>query len=126
MIIECGDRRLVSDRFGWTIEKKTIVQDGKNAGKVRWREDRPAYPASLPQACEMLYERVLKEGGTVTPPEFLDALSHAYQSVSKYFTKMRDIGKQTIIEEERAALSAWSPNGDDPWYEINRQAEKPE
>lgn len=59
MIINCGKRRLKSYRYGWQIE---IQATDKKTGVTEWREDRPAYPANLEQACEILCERTLADG----------------------------------------------------------------
>ena len=61
MIITCGNRRLVSDRFGWTIQQVHVPAKGRYAGEDVWLEDRPAYPATLERGLEMLLERIIKE-----------------------------------------------------------------
>lgn len=80
MIIDCGNRRLVSNRFGWKIE---ILAETKKGEKV-WREDRPAYPASLAAACETLCERILTDGGDCTIAELPERLILAASAVRRY------------------------------------------
>lgn len=89
MIIECGNRRLVSYRYGWRIEVKTEVREGPNAGKVRWVEDRPAYPANLTQACEVLCERALTDNPDMTISQLPDALKRAASAVRRYMESAR-------------------------------------
>jgi len=85
MIINCGKRRLVSDRFGWKIEIQHVYgKDSKKAGETYWTEDRPAYPANLPQACEMLCERIAKESEGDTPDGLVKALKDAAIEVKQY------------------------------------------
>lgn len=91
MIIECGKRRLVSDRFGWKIEiQKVFTEKSKNHGQSYWDEDAPAYPATLAQACEMLAERILKESGTTTPNKLVNELRAATHAVHKYMEIARN------------------------------------
>ena len=61
MIISIGDRRMVSDRFGWKIEIRHVPTKGAHAGEDVWMEDRPAYPATLPRGLEMVLERMIKD-----------------------------------------------------------------
>jgi hypothetical protein len=86
VIISVGDRRMVSDRFGWKIEKSHVPKKGAHAGETVWAEDRPAYPATLTRGLELLLERILKEapdtdiGGLVQTirsarKELLDSIS---------------------------------------------------
>lgn len=89
MIIDCGNRRLVSDRYGWMIQIKRTIKKGERAGETEWREDRPAYPATLSQGCQMLAERILKESDTVTPDGMVEALQNAVHQVNRYMEMAR-------------------------------------
>lgn len=89
MIIMCGKRRLVSYRYGWLIEIQQEVQSGENKGQIAWREDRPAYPASLTDALETLCERELVDGGDITLDQLPEALKQASSTVRKYMTLAR-------------------------------------
>jgi len=94
MIINCGNRRLVSDRFGWKIEiQHTYGKDSKKAGETYWTEDRPAYPANLPQACEMLCERIAKESDDDTPDGLVEAMKNAAAEVRQYMEMARNCAK---------------------------------
>ena len=86
MIIDCGRRRLVSERYGWKIE---IQHLNKKTGVLDWREDRPAYPSSLAQALEMLCERVLTDGPDLTITELPEALKTAAREVRRYMELAR-------------------------------------
>lgn len=86
MIINAGNRRLVSSRFGWRIEVKAVNQ---KTGAERWVEDRPAYPSSLAQACEMLCERVLTDGPDLTIDQLPGALRNAEKEVRRYMQLAR-------------------------------------
>jgi hypothetical protein len=86
MIIDCGKRRLVSDRWGWKIEIRHINQ---KTGATEWREDRPAYPSSLAQALEALCERILTDGPDLTITQLPDALKTAAREVRHYMELAR-------------------------------------
>jgi hypothetical protein len=86
MIIDCGQRRIVSDRYGWQIQK----YHKSEAGNVRWREDAPAYPATLAQACQMVAERIFKESGDTTPSRMVSELRQASHAVHKYMEIARN------------------------------------
>lgn len=86
MIIPCGKRRLVSYRYGWMIQ---IQRHNKITDEMEWREDRPAYPANLAQACEMLCERVLTDADTCEPDDLVDALRNAARDVKACFAEAR-------------------------------------
>ena len=86
MIIECGERRLVSYTYGWMIQKL----HKSRSGNIRWREDPPAYPSTLAQACQMLAERILKESGDTTPSGMVRELQAAVHTVHKYMEKARN------------------------------------
>ena len=86
MIIECGERRIVSDRYGWQIQKS----HKQKSGDIRWREDAPAYPATLSQACQMVAERILKESGDTTPSKLVKELQRASHAVHKYMEIARN------------------------------------
>ena len=85
MYIECGKRRLCGQRFGWKIE---ILHTSKK-GEQSWQEDRPAYPASLSQALEMVLEREVKDQGDMTVHELPDALKRASHAVHEYMERAR-------------------------------------
>ena len=89
MIISCGPRRLVSDRFGWKIEIQHIPAKGTKAGQIEWKEDRPAYPATLSQALEMVCERELQDQGDMAVTDLADALKRAAHNVREYMMKAR-------------------------------------
>lgn len=62
MIINCGPRRIVRDRYGYKIEIRHVLgKDSKRAGEVIWKEDSPAFPASLSNALEVVYERTIAD-----------------------------------------------------------------
>jgi hypothetical protein len=85
MIINCGKRRLVSYEYGWRIEiEKTKSEKSALAGQKYWAEDSPAYPATLAQACEMVWERELKEMPDVDITHLPEALKTAAATVRKY------------------------------------------
>jgi len=84
MIILCGKRRLVSYVYGWRIE---IQHAGKKG--IRWKEDAPAYPATLAQACEMVLERELTDGPDITIAELPEALKNAAHTVREYLKLAR-------------------------------------
>ena len=86
MIIECGKRRLVSERFCWKIE---ILHTSKK-GKKSWKEDRPAYPATLAQALEMVYEREIRDMGDMACTDVVDACKSAYHAVRQYAQLARE------------------------------------
>jgi len=91
MIINCGKRRLVSGRFGWKIEAQRVRgKESKSPGEVYWAEDRPAYPASLAQACEMLCERIAKESDCDTPDGLVEAMRNAATEVRRYMEMARN------------------------------------
>jgi len=91
MIILCGRRRLVSDKFGWTIQIKKVGEAGKRKGKTRWEPDRPAYPRNLAQGLEMIHEREVKDMGEISVTELTDALKAAYVTVKEYAKKAREV-----------------------------------
>jgi len=65
-------------------------EDSKSPGDVYWAEDRPAYPASLAQACEMLCERIAKESDGDTPDGLVDAMRNAATEVRRYMEMARN------------------------------------
>jgi len=77
MIITCGNRRLVSDRYGWTLQIHREGVSGKHAGKLVWVDDRPAHPASLTHGLQIIAERLLTDGPDVDITELADALRAA-------------------------------------------------
>jgi len=85
MIINCGKRRIVSYPYGWRIDIVKVTKKGEQV----WREDSPAYPSSLAQACEMVLERELKEGPDVSINQLPEALKNAAGSVRKYMALAR-------------------------------------
>lgn len=86
MIIQCGKRRLCSYAYGWRIE----IQHVTKSGAIVYREDRPAYPASLAQACENLLERELADGPDLTIDQLPEALKTATATVRKYLQQARE------------------------------------
>ena len=86
MIINCGKRRIVSYTYGWKIE---IEKTKEKSGERYWSEDRPAWPASLAQALEMVCERELKDSPDITIHQLPDALRTAYSAVHKYMEQAR-------------------------------------
>jgi len=88
MIIDCGKRRLVSYRYGWMIQ---IRRKHKKTGEIRWREDPPAYPASLSQACQMMAERIFSDGDDITPDQIPAALKAAVHKVHLYMEQARKL-----------------------------------
>lgn len=86
MIINCGNRRIVSYKYGWKIE---IQKRHKETRKLYWDEDRPAYPATLAQALEMVFERMVKEEGEIAPSELLRTLRDASGQVRHYMELAR-------------------------------------
>ena len=90
MIIDCGNRRLVSDRYGWTIQIKKVRESGNNIGEERWEPDRPAYPCSLARALEMITEREMQESGDIGLTDVTAALNTAYKSIHDYMKKVRE------------------------------------
>jgi hypothetical protein len=86
-VIQCGPkRRIVRERHGWKLERKT------EAGN--WKKDAPAYPANLGHACEMIAERILVDRDVELCPEDLAAaLGHAVVALEEYFTRARHIGQ---------------------------------
>lgn len=82
MIINCGRRRIKPDRFNWTVER---LSDEGN-----WIPDRPAYPASLAQALQMILERTLcdRDEG-IDVKDLPRALQAAYREVLTYTRKAR-------------------------------------
>lgn len=67
------DYRVTGQRYGWTIQKRRQHKEGKHVGEYYWKDDQPAYPASLPQAIGMIHERLFKaNGGTVSLKEAVD------------------------------------------------------
>lgn len=81
MIIQINnDYRLVGYRYGWRIEEK---------GKKGWKESRPAYPASLPRACEAVAERILANGTDTDLNGAVQRLTKAASDVRKAFELAR-------------------------------------
>jgi hypothetical protein len=94
MIINCGRRRIVSDRYGFTIEIKTVIQSGKREGQEEWKPDRPAYPATLPRALEVVYERTLADQtDEIDVTELCAACLRAVQCVHEYAREARAKGE---------------------------------
>jgi len=88
MIIHCGKRRIKSYRYGWKIEAQKL---NKKTGEMYWEEDRPAWPATLAQACEMVAERELADHeGDIAPPELSGALRRAAGQVREYMRLARE------------------------------------
>ena len=90
MKIDCGNRRIVSDRYGFKIELKHVPETGKSAGIISWVEDRPAYPATLADAFEEILLRELRDQGDMALSEVPDALREAYEAVIQYSDRVRD------------------------------------
>lgn len=86
MIINCGKRRIVSYTYGWKIEIERAKKDG---GELYWSEDSPAYPSSLQQALEMVFERELKEGPDIALNQLVEELRAAALAVRKYMEQAR-------------------------------------
>lgn len=85
MIISCGKRRIVSYTYGWKIEIERVKgNDATKPGEKYWAEDSPAYPANLAQACEMVFERELKDMPDVDITHLPEALKTAAATVRKY------------------------------------------
>lgn len=92
LVIQCGpSRRILRYRYGWKIEK--LVKSG-------WREDRPAYPANLGQAFEMVAERILADDQekAIAPNELAAELAHAVAALEDYTARARKVGQE--LEED--------------------------
>lgn len=87
MIIQVGkDRRLRSHRFGWIIERQV---KSEKTGELRWMEDRPAHPATLAQALEIVQERILIESGNCEVGELPERLKQAHKTLLEFTEKAR-------------------------------------
>lgn len=91
MIINIGNRRLVSHRYGWKIEiKKVRGDDSANPGEEYWDEDRPAWPASLTQALEMVYERLLFDVEETDYKELSRHIVDAHRTLEDALERIRE------------------------------------
>jgi hypothetical protein len=87
VIIQIGpDRRLRSYRYGWIIEQR---QQKEKTGEFYYKEDSPAFPASLAQAFEMVLERIFKESGDCDISEVPARLQAACRALKEYAEKAR-------------------------------------
>jgi len=92
MIILCGNRRLTSDKYQWRIEKKHVAAElnpitgkkNKNPGEIYWNLEQPAYPMTLALGLEMVYDRLLKDGGEIDVSELAGHCKDAAATVTKY------------------------------------------
>lgn len=84
-----NDYQIRSYKFGWMIEKLHTIKDGKRKGEKEWREDSPAYPASLSAACESVMERILMNGPDTDLSGLQQALTKAVSDVRKAFELAR-------------------------------------
>lgn len=92
MIVLCGEYRLTSNRYGWIIHKRTILGARSNTpGEVRWKEDQPAFPSSLANGLQMIYERLLKEHGEVDISDLAQICRDTVVVVEKQMQKVRTI-----------------------------------
>ncbi len=92
-VIQCGpDRRILRYSYGWKLEKRNE--------RGIWREDRPAYPASLAQALEEMAERILADdqAKTIEAKELAADLAHAVAALEDYAARARKIGQE--LEED--------------------------
>lgn len=82
MIIQVNkDYRIVGFRYGWRIEKRHVSKKDVES----WRDDPPAFPASLPAACEALAERIARDKGDCTVDELPQRLRNAATEVRRAF-----------------------------------------
>lgn len=92
IVIQCGpNRRIVRYRYGWRIERLATRK-----GKPDWKEDAPAYPATLAHGFEMIAERIWADdgGGTIAPNELPAELAHAVAALEDYAARARKIGQE--------------------------------
>lgn len=89
MIISCGKRQLVSYTHGWKIEIKKVNQKTQ---KTYWVEDRPAYPASLAHALEIVCEREMIDAAGDGPVS-LDVLSSMLKQASTRVRKYMELAR---------------------------------
>lgn len=102
MIIICGERRIVSDTYGYTIEKRCVIATGKKKGAAVWRPDNPAYPATLSHALELVFERTLKDANDeIDVRDLPDACKRAAESVKSHVSKVRRLGVKAAAKEKR-------------------------
>ena len=93
--INCGTRRIVSDRYGYQIQHiKTYSEDNKKAGETYWKEDAPAYPATLSQALEMILEREIKDHEEIACTQLSAALDVSIGKIREYFNEASMLGKR--------------------------------
>lgn len=97
MIINCGNRRLVSDKYQWVIQKRHIApkigvtgKPCKNPGKITWRPEQPAYPSNLANALEEVYIRLLKDEGEIDIQELVVYCKKAAKTIRRYITVVRN------------------------------------
>lgn len=100
MIVNCGDRRIKSYKYGWTIQSRHVIgktqpisgKKSKRAGEITWRDEQPAYPSTLGQALEMVYERILKETNKdIGISELAAACKKASDTVKAYSAEIRQL-----------------------------------
>ena len=90
MIIDCGIRRLVSSSNNWTIQIKKVREKGNEVGTEYWDMDRPAHPASLTRALELILEREVMDAGDTTLAGLQASLKDASHAVHNYMKKARE------------------------------------
>jgi len=84
MIINCGKRRICSHKYGWRVDKETLVKKKNGTEVMKWAEDRPAHPATLSQAFNMIADRTLKDMGELDISEVPQACLLAQEKVNEY------------------------------------------
>jgi len=100
MIILCGNRRIVTDRYGYAIQVRHVYEKGKKAGQEYWNEDRPAYPATLAQAFQMVFLRELQDGEDIKVEDLPVALHEAADRVNSYLEEFKKKGEK--LDKARA------------------------
>jgi hypothetical protein len=85
MNILCGNRKLVSNSYGWILYKQiTLREKSRTPGRIVWKEEQPAHPGTLSQGLYMIYERLLKEQGDIHVCDFPEACLRASEKVREY------------------------------------------
>jgi hypothetical protein len=97
--IEVGNRRLVWYGYGWRIERRVEIASGDRKGEQDWREDAPAYPATLAQAAEVLAERIaidklaaVDAGEILNLATLADEIEAAVEEIRQHFQEAAKIG----------------------------------
>ena len=102
MIINCGRRRIVRDRYGYTIEYRHVRQSGKKAGEAHWKIDRPGHPATLSDALTVVYERTLAdENEELDVLDLPTACQHAAETLKNHLREFRRAGVKQAAKEVR-------------------------